>query len=357
MASLTLLPGLLVDEGAYRDPSTDLLDRPAVETAKNELSRTLLQGVAALGLGTTAVITWWRIRLSEFEAGTGAQGQVAERLSRSLEHLASKSTVVRIGGIYSLERIAQQSDFDRVPIVRILSGFATERSRDMTAAGDVQASGDVEAALLAISRLRFDGSPADRLNLGGVHAPGSDLSWSLSLEGANLANANLAAAQLSGAWLPFAELRRSILDEAQMPNVEMPNCSLEEAQARGIRVMDSDMRRLRAGNADLSNAMFGDVILYDATFENTTLSGTRFLGCDLSGAQFAGASMHDTSIGNCWLTGTDFSDTDLLGVTWTTADGTLNEWDPANPPRWPPGFDPPERGTKFWGTGPKRDED
>ena len=69
VASLTVLPSVLIDGDAYEDPATGQIDRIALETAKNELSRTLLQGVAALGLGSTAIVTWWRIRLSEFEVG------------------------------------------------------------------------------------------------------------------------------------------------------------------------------------------------------------------------------------------------------------------------------------------------
>lgn len=357
IASLTVLPSALIDESAYRAAATGQIDRAELETAENELSRTLLQGVAALGLGATAIVTWWRIRLSEFEVGAGAQAQLAERFSRALEHLASDSPVVRIGGVYALERIAQQSAYDEKPIVRILLGFATERSRAIREVPLGGSTGDIEAAILAVTRSAVTGSATEWLNLAGLHLPAADLSWSINLAWANLAGATFTGARLAGANLAHADLTGANLQDADLANVDMPFCNLSRAEASRIHVLDADMRYLQAHQAKLNDCFFGDVILYRARFDAAKLDGTKLFGLDLSDSIFHGASLRGATIGNCWLANADFTGADLTNVTWTDAGGTANAWNPASPPRFPSGYPEPPMTAEFWGTGPPPRDD
>jgi hypothetical protein len=56
------------------------------------------------------------------------QGQITERLGRAIGHLGSENTTIRLGGIYEIDRIARESEWDRRAIVNVLAAYVREHS-------------------------------------------------------------------------------------------------------------------------------------------------------------------------------------------------------------------------------------
>jgi hypothetical protein len=56
-------------------------------------------------------------------------GQLTDRFTRAIEQLGHKKLDVRLGGIYALERIAEDSKRDRPQVVEVLTAYVREHAR------------------------------------------------------------------------------------------------------------------------------------------------------------------------------------------------------------------------------------
>src|SRR5262245_35597990 len=59
----------------------------------------------------------------------GQQGQITERFTKAIEQLGDKERLmVRLGGIYALERIAKDSASDHWSVMEVLTAFVREQA-------------------------------------------------------------------------------------------------------------------------------------------------------------------------------------------------------------------------------------
>jgi hypothetical protein len=177
----------------------DPKDRAAAEAS----TRTgLIAGLAGLGALGSLAIASRTYRLTQ-------QGQITDRYTKAIEQLGSDKLDVRLGGIYALERIADDSKRDHPTVVEVLSAFVREHStlaEPQPDDGRVTKSPpptDVQAAVTVLGRLPKR-SGVSRGDLTGAE-----------LAGAQLYGANLSGARLYGANLSeVVEFRQEQLDTA-----------------------------------------------------------------------------------------------------------------------------------------------
>jgi hypothetical protein len=114
MLAVRKLPSLL-----YGDVSKASAD-PRLQAASGFRTALVagLAGRAALGSLAMATRT---CRLTQ-------QGQITERYTRAIEQLASDKLDVRLGGIYALERIANDSPRDRVTVAEMVAAFIRSKA-------------------------------------------------------------------------------------------------------------------------------------------------------------------------------------------------------------------------------------
>lgn len=236
------------------------------------------------------------------------RGQVTERFTRAIELLGSDEMNVRLGAIYSLERLAQDSRSDIPAVVEILGAFTRNRApyygkRPRISSSSVPrpqqgvpgADGfprppeDVQAAVTVLSRRRY-----------GQSAPPADLQTTYLL-GANLTDAKLSGSKFQG----------SLLDGAFLTNADLKGADLRLAILSWAWAPDVDLRETRTSGTDFRDAVlwgakFGPVV--DADFRNASLSGADFKGVDAGSSNFEEASLDDAD-----LRGADLSD--AIGLT------------------------------------------
>jgi hypothetical protein len=95
---------------------------------ENEARKTLayiMGGILAI-IGIT--LAHRRIRALERQVLVAQEGQITERFTRAIEQLGSPEMAIRLGGIYALERIANDSDKDYWPIMETLTAYVRERA-------------------------------------------------------------------------------------------------------------------------------------------------------------------------------------------------------------------------------------
>ena len=118
-----------------------------------------IQTIAGLGFILTAYLAWCNYKLTEDK-------NVTERFSKAVEMLADDKLSVRIGGIYSLERIAKDSAEDYTVVMEVLTAFIREkRSIDhINCSSTTKITQDIQSALTVIGRRKIQ-SNETRLDL------------------------------------------------------------------------------------------------------------------------------------------------------------------------------------------------
>jgi transcriptional regulator with XRE-family HTH domain len=241
----------------------------------------------------TDYIAWCNFKVSE-------EKQIADKFSKAIDQFGSEGDekiYIRLGGIYTLEQIAQNSKEYHWTIMEILSDFIREKRSirqplDMitcepktSAESFIQVPIDICAAFTALGRRNVIQDPAGkRINLLRVDLAEMKLSDAQSF---NLSNIILCHSNLS--WNHFA-------------NVDFSGANLNGCY----------LNHTHFGNANMSKALlsanFSGTILGKTNFSNSDLAGAIFNGASVDGAIFSGADLS----GKFFYCGANFSNVHYL---------------------------------------------
>ena len=296
----------------------DSMQRFDRENEARKTLATILGGVVVL-LGGLA--TWRNLRLAQESLRTSQEGQITDRFTKAIEQLGAvdgsgkKKLEVRLGGIYALERIANQSERDYWPIIEVLSTYVRENAprKPQESTQENQASAvpppretqestqenqasaplprptaDIQAILTVLGRRdRKYERKGQVLDLTHTDVRGADL------RKANLSGADLRGAILSGAHLSGAILGGAILGGADLILANLSGADLREANLRKALLGEADLSR-----ANLSRANLGEAILSRAYLSWANLGGAYLPWADLSRAKGLTQEQVDAAKGN-----------------------------------------------------------
>ena len=348
-----------------------------------------LTAIRDYGLLIAAIIAFplgfWRSRVAERQADaarhqveTAQQGLLSERYRQGAEMLGHELKSVRLGGIYTLEKLA--SDFPEeyhVLVMQTLCAFVRHPPADSSEIyrrGSVsqptierdeyddtpfQLREDIRAVLQAIrlrspQRMDIESNNNFELDLGGADLRLSDLR-NTSLSGDNLSDSRLSGsclidADLSGAHLQRADLtspslsgpsevtKRNNIAEGFIPAITR----LDNVDLTGALALSAKMRGVVLSGANLSDANLPYVILTDALLMRTNFTGSHLANADLTGAELYGANLTSSVLTDANVSGADFAGSRLSGTTATPRRPVVGltqkqldsaRADPNNPPR------------------------
>jgi hypothetical protein len=246
------------------------------------------QIAVATAVGTAAGIGLW------FAARTyylSRRGQLTDRYSRAIAQISSDKRTERLGGIYALEHLMDESPRDHNTVVEVLAAFVRERApaaplKPSSAEGDDPATAvqaeperqtrpardlDVQAALTVLGR-----------------RPSRIESHRLNLAVTDLRDADLTKARLQGADLTGAQLRDANLRRAQLQGADMSWARMQDAHLNGAQLQNADLYHAHLQGAHLADAQLQDAGLTGAQLQKADLSGTQLQGAELLGAQLQG---------------------------------------------------------------------
>lgn len=206
---------------------------------------------------------------------------VTDRFAKAVEQLGSQNVHVRLGAIYSLERIAKDSPKDHWTVMEVLTAFVRDKSRDsenwiVHKSEPYQAlpnlTIDMESALTVIGRREAKHDPEGKqLNLKNINLSGADLrdadltNANLSralINKANLSRADFTDANLSHAQIGGAKLNRAILSRANLSNSHLANTNLSEAFLSDADLSDANLILVNLSRANLSDAnLIGSILI------------------------------------------------------------------------------------------------
>ncbi|MFE6942221.1 pentapeptide repeat-containing protein [Streptomyces chartreusis] len=281
------------------------------------------------------------------------EGQVTERYVEAIKLLGSRNPYERLGGIYSLERIMNDSDRDHRTVVEVLSAFVrtptldngssnTEATsttdEDIAQAARPFLAPDVTAALTVLGRqplrqshpvtdlrgARLTGAVIQDTDLQDANLQGVELTGA-RLDSVELAGANLASATLTGASLWDSDLSQAIAPDADFTEVtvvgtKFTHAVLTRALLVGAGLDHADFSHASLSWANLTGACLIKTDLSQASLERADLSGANLEGADLTCADLHGAKLPRADLTGAVLRRADLTFADLTDARLAAAD-------------------------------------
>ena len=263
-----------------------------------------VRNIALVVGGIVAIlIALWRSVVAERQATaarqqseTAERSYLSERYRQAASMLGHSEITVRLGGIYTLERLAEDYPAEfQYEAFKLLLEFvrtppALQQSQPKVWDGWLQLERpatrpDVQEAIRVIGKLeRLPRNQDDTgllywMDLRGAQLCGVEL-YGLRLNRAHLENANLMYARLedmdlTGAQLQWANCRQALVERADLSGAEMS---------------DADFSGVKARNSQFRGAMMPAKMI-DADLEQADLTEAKFPNTDLTGAELRGANM------------------------------------------------------------------
>ncbi|MET9730342.1 pentapeptide repeat-containing protein [Streptomyces sp. NPDC006458] len=265
------------------------------------------------------------------------RGQITTRFNAAITNLGSTSLDVRLGGIYALQRIMQDSVQDQRPVVSVLSAFVRQHAsvaisgstptEEYTLPTDVAAAVSVLANRPGDREVTPDGKPLYRVDLSSVDLRGLEREVGLTEAGtprrSNFRFANFTGADLRTAGLENYDLSGASLDNANLRGVQLPNANLRHAF-----LGNADLSYAHMGATDMTGADLGGANLHHARLSRaaeTNEAGGADSSADLTRAyllraNLSAADLRGVTLIGANLTDADLADADLRGADLTRAD-------------------------------------
>jgi len=266
----------------------------------NEARKTLALIIGGMALLASFYAAVLNRKVAQKSLVLAQQRQQAERFTKAIEQMGAmdasgkKNLEIRTGGIYAMERIANESKDDHWPAIEVLAAYVrgnAPRTQSLTKSGangppDVKPAADIQTVLTVIGRrsLQYEYS-----------RPVLDL-HETDLRGANLAQARLVRADLSAADLSGAKAT-----EINLIRADLRAADLSWAELNGAQLTGADLRGARLNTAKLGGAFLTDARLAQANLTQAELDGADLRRADLSGADLSGAELGEADLSSANL--------------------------------------------------------
>lgn len=249
--------------------------QPETTEEKKDFLQLITQILGGAILLVSLIFTWWNLNLTQRAANATLEnaretlkitqeGQVTDRFLRAVDQLGNKDKIeLRLGAIYSLERIARASDTDYWPIIELMCAFLRSNapiSVESAVAGTpknprpIEKKGegreDIQAAITMIGRRQ---KPVERDEPTAIYLASVDLR-NLHLEQANLAGAILWFSSFEGAVLWGANLREARSTAASFQDANLTEARLENAVFSATNMKGADLTRAHLEGAYMTDA-------------------------------------------------------------------------------------------------------
>ncbi|MFJ2005982.1 pentapeptide repeat-containing protein [Streptomyces chartreusis] len=296
-----------------------------------------LPGLAALG---ALLFTWMQVGQASKELHVSERGQITSRFNAAVGNLGSQSLDIRLGGIYALQRIMQDSARDHPTVVSVLAAFAQRHagssadslkeplviptvqpgvppadSRNDTEVPPTPEP-DVRAAIATLAHRRPDRDRGTVIDLSTTDLRGLRFTERapIKLPGVDLTEADLRLASLIGADLHEASMYKANLEYADLDRANLRGADLSDASLTGTSLDGADLRRanMGCGYTDVeTGGLYYCVNLQDswlqgADLRNAEMSDADLRNATLSGADLRGADLSRSNLSNADLTNADF---------------------------------------------------
>jgi uncharacterized protein YjbI with pentapeptide repeats len=197
-----------------------------------------------------------------FSYQQGEQRLISDRFAQAVAQIGNENNLtVRIGGIYSLEKIARDAPDNGSIINEVLVSYIHTQSALTGVHSDkdymqMKKIGiDTQAVLTVIKRRKINLKINDKLDLSSTNLKGANLE-SANLESVNLEIVNLEQANLQKINLNNANLQGAYLAGANLIGASLVRANLQKTNMTGVNLEGADLDGTSLGGANIDGAYF-----------------------------------------------------------------------------------------------------
>jgi uncharacterized protein YjbI with pentapeptide repeats len=296
--------------------------------------------------GTAAVVAlvfaYLSLNATHDQLQIAEQGQITDRYNAAITNLGSHSIDIRLGGIYALQRLMQDSPRDQPTVIAVLCAFVRDRApSDIKPKKRTPPPADIQAALTVVGTRRTanDGRTTvvdfDHTQLANTQLSGAQLS-AANFRLADLTSATLTRAHLTGAVLSDTDLMGADLTHADLFHAHLNGADLTGAFLDSANLWETDLLAANLTNSELEDAIVTDASLPYAKLAHADLARAHLTHADLFHASLNGADLTGANLTDANLTGANLRHAKLTGVALRGANLTGALWptDVAIPAGW-----------------------
>ena len=217
----------------------------------------------------------------------------SERFYQSVNQLDSESLSVRIGAIYSLERISEESERDFDIVIKLLSSRLKEIQHKYKNQVSNQSSSSENKQNLFLELMTI---------FGVIEARKRHISKESKL--IDMRNMDFQNDIFKNCKFDLLDLTGSNFSNCNLLKSNFSNSNLTDAN-----FTDANLEGVNFSKANLTGAKFNNAVLVKAIFDSAILHGT-----DLSNANLSDAKLKKAKLYNATLTDADLAGTDLTGT-------------------------------------------
>ncbi|MHC1754329.1 MAG: pentapeptide repeat-containing protein [Methanosarcina sp.] len=283
-------------------------------TQENQSRATLAQVLGGAAIGIGLYYTWRRIAIAEEDLKVALdnlkvaqEGQITERFTRAvdqlgaIDQLGNPAIETRLGGIYALERIANESNKDYWPIMEILTAYVRLNSNvdgldeklfpvnDLISM-DIQADESIKKQRSKLKKLPLDIQSILTVLGRRKHACNGSESKYLEPDNLDLSNTYLRTIELTGAHLERANFKRAHLQRAYIKKTHLEEADFEEANLENAQLFECYLEGVNLENGHLENAYITKSNLKNIFSRDAHLEGVNFFKSNLEGAFLPGVN-------------------------------------------------------------------
>ncbi|MFI2765277.1 pentapeptide repeat-containing protein [Streptomyces echinatus] len=275
------------------------------------------------------VFTWMSVQQTRTEMRIAEQGQITGRFNDAVGHLGAGSMEMRLGGIYALQRIMQDSSRDQPAIVVVLSAYVRDKAHvpkggfvketgDRDEQAEIEPPDDVYAAVYVLNGQPPRGGEQVAVDLGSADLRGLALDGRRDYLRLKLPNGDPSLRD-SGSGFRFARLDGADLRRVSFDQVDLRGVTLHGANLSGAFIHRSDLRGAQLWDTDLTKAELTGSLLSGASFTGATLREAKLFESRITEADFTAADLKNAGLNDADLTGAVLYGADLSGADLTGA--------------------------------------
>lgn len=244
----------------------------------------MITALAAIG---ALVLTQDSLSATREQLTLTRQGQVSDRFARAVEQLGNTNSVdVRVGAVYSLEKVAKDSTSDRLVVMEVLSNYVRTRSPSIKrddgsyrCPTESYVPADIEAAVVVIGR-------RDRSR---------DETW-VDLEGSCLRIRGANQADFRQTILYYCDFSGASLKQAIFNGTTLHQSSFDGAVLYGTSFRAVTGDHASFVGADMVDTVFDGGNFSFANFASAVMHGVTFRGADIRGANLEGTTQENVDL-------------------------------------------------------------
>ncbi|EMF91279.1 pentapeptide repeat-containing protein [Leptospira santarosai] len=298
--SIIYIPEYYYNEFVY-DGYFEYITITESETIKNEFRKVLIAIVGgSLAVGGF-ILTYYRTKNQDETLSLTQRGQWNDRYVKAIELIDNKSSDIKIGGIYSLISIAEESFKHKEAIIKILCSYVREnlniKKRDLP--------DDLDNATMEKMKFERERFPIDHETILNFLSklPVQDR---LSKDGSLL-------------LLRFIDFSFYHIGPLNLSHSEMSEIDFTYSKINKLNLSKSKIHNITIRYTQSSEINFENSIIVRSHFDKTNLIVCEFMNAKLMVVDFRGSILNYCSFHGADLQGVDFEGTALIGCDFTNA--------------------------------------